>query len=135
MGLLLGAAGSAAVSTQVAAVEPDVFAHSTQMIVVTTPNWNAIDGRLQRYERGATDETWRQLGKPIPIVVGRNGMGWGIGVIATADSTVRRASDPVKKEGDGRSPAGVFALGTAFGYDSQPLPGLKVPYLSLTPSI
>ena len=39
------------------------------------------------------------------------------------------------REGDGRSPAGVFALGTAFGYASHALPGLKMPYLSLSPSI
>src|ERR1051326_1473850 len=65
----------------------------------------------------------------------RMAIGWGIGVIATDDAKVRAAADPVKKEGDGKSPGGVFALGTAFGYASQPLPGLKVPYLNLTPSI
>lgn len=135
MGLFLGALGSAAVSAQVAAGEPGAFAHSTQMIVVTTSDWTAVEGRLQRYERGAPHETWRQLGEPIPIVVGRNGMGWGIGVIATSDPTIRRASDPVKKEGDGKSPAGVFTLGTAFGDDSQPLRGLKMRYLSLTSAI
>jgi D-alanyl-D-alanine dipeptidase len=42
------------------------------------------------------------------------------------------AADPVKKEGDGKAPAGIFALGTAFGYDSEPLRGLKMPYLNLT---
>jgi D-alanyl-D-alanine dipeptidase len=134
MSLLLSAAGCLAVSAQVAA-EPDAFAHSTQMIVVTTSDWNAVQGRLQRYERSDPHETWRRVGEPISIVVGKNGMGWGIGVIATDDPGVRRASDPVKKEGDGRSPAGVFALGTAFGDASEPLPGSKMPYLNLTPQI
>ena len=68
-------------------------------------------------------------------VVGKNGLGWGIGVMATDDAKLRLAADPVKREGDGKSPAGVFALGTAFGYDSEPLRGLKMPYLSLTSSI
>jgi L,D-peptidoglycan transpeptidase YkuD (ErfK/YbiS/YcfS/YnhG family) len=135
IGLFLGAAANAAVLAQVVAVERDTLAHSTQMIVVTTSGWNAVEGRLQRYERSTTHEKWHQLGKPISIVVGRNGMGWGIGLIATDDPAIRHASDPVKKEGDGKSPAGVFALGTAFGYDSQPLQGLKLPYLSLTPAI
>jgi len=75
------------------------------------------------------------VGGSISIVVGRNGLGWGIGLIATDDAQVRSGSDPVKREGDGKSPAGVFALGTAFGYASDPLQGLKVPYLNLTPSI
>jgi len=105
------------------------------MIVVTTANWNTVAGRLQRFERATTHENWRPVGEPISIVVGKNGLGWGIGVVVTDDSNVRVASDPVKREGDGKSPAGVFALGTAFGFASQPLPGLKMPYLNLTPSI
>jgi L,D-peptidoglycan transpeptidase YkuD (ErfK/YbiS/YcfS/YnhG family) len=113
----------------------DAFARSTQMIVVTTLDWNAIEGRLRRYERATVHEEWRPVGDPISIVVGKNGLGWGIGVIATSDSNFRLASEPVKREGDGKSPAGVFALGTAFGYSSQPLLGFKMPYLNLTPSI
>jgi L,D-peptidoglycan transpeptidase YkuD (ErfK/YbiS/YcfS/YnhG family) len=132
-GLLLGAAGILTVSAR--AAEPDPFVQSTQMIVVTTPDWNAVEGTLQRYQRGTPRETWHPAGEPIAIVVGQKGMGWGIGVMATNDSTVRLASDPVKKEGDGKSPAGIFALGTAFGDAPQPLPGLKTPYLHLTSSI
>ena len=98
-------------------------------------DWNAVEGQLQRYERATPRETWSQVGEPTSIVVGKNGLGWGIGVIATDDPEVRSASDPVKKEGDGKAPAGVFALGTAFGYASQPPRGLKMPYLSLTASI
>ena len=32
-------------------------------------------------------------------------------------------------------PAGIFDLGTAFGYSAQPLPGLKLRYLALAESI
>lgn len=133
--LLLAANGSVAVPAQAGAAEPDAFAQSTQMIVVTTSDWNAVEGRLQRYERTTPREAWRPVSGPISIVVGKNGLGWGIGIVATDDPAVRAASDPVKKEGDGKAPAGVFALGTAFGYAPQPLPGLKMPYLNLTPSI
>jgi L,D-peptidoglycan transpeptidase YkuD (ErfK/YbiS/YcfS/YnhG family) len=134
MNLLLGAAGTLALSEQTIASQSGVFAHSTQMIVVTTSGWNAVDGRLQRFERNTPHGRWQLIGKPISIVVGRNGMGWGIGLLATNAPGIRTASEPVKKEGDGKSPAGVFALGTAFGYGAQPLPGLKLPYLGLTPS-
>jgi L,D-peptidoglycan transpeptidase YkuD (ErfK/YbiS/YcfS/YnhG family) len=135
MGLCLAAAGTLPVTAQVATAEPDAFAHATQMIVVTTPDWNAIDGQLQRFERSSSHEKWHPAGKPISIVVGRSGMGWGIGVLANDAPGVRSASEPAKKEGDGKSPAGVFDLGTAFGYASQPLPGLKLPYLNLSPSV
>jgi D-alanyl-D-alanine dipeptidase len=132
--LALGAAASLAVSLSYAG-EPDAFAHSTQMIVVTTSDWNGVEGWLRRYERGNSQEGWRQVGDPISIVVGSSGMGWGLGVVAIDDPRLRRPDDPVKKEGDGRSPAGIFALGTAFGEAPEPLQGLKMPYLSLTPSI
>ena len=122
-------------STQAGTFKSEALAHSTEMIVVTTSDWNAVEGRLQRYERATMHEKWHPVSDPISIVVGKNGLGWGIGVIGTDDSNVRAASDPVKREGDGKSPAGVFALGTAFGYASQPLPGLKMPYLNLTPLI
>jgi L,D-peptidoglycan transpeptidase YkuD (ErfK/YbiS/YcfS/YnhG family) len=111
------------------------FARSTQLIVVTTSGWDAVEGRLQRYDRANAQKAWRPVGEPIPIVVGKNGLGWGTGLVAADDATVRAAGEPIKKEGDGKSPAGIFALGTAFGYAAEPLPGLKVSYLPLTPSI
>lgn len=117
------------------AAEPEALGQSTQLIVVTTSDWSAVDGRLQRYERTTPRDAWRPMGEPIAIVVGKTGLAWGIGIVPTDTSKVRAASDPVKKEGDGKAPAGVFALGTAFGFASQPLPGLKLPYLSVTPTI
>ena len=120
---------------QVGTIKSDALARSTQMIVVTTSDWNEAEGWLQRYERSTVHEKWRPVGESTSIVVGKNGLGWGIGVIATDDANVRVALDPIKREGDGKAPAGVFILGTSFGYASQPLRGLKMPYLSLSPSI
>ena len=115
------------------AADRQPLAQSTQLIVVTTADWNAVDGRLQRYERATPRDAWRPLGEPIAIVVGKTGLAWGIGV-APADK-IRSASDPVKKEGDGKAPAGAFTLGTAFGFAPQSLAGSKLPYLSLTSSV
>jgi L,D-peptidoglycan transpeptidase YkuD (ErfK/YbiS/YcfS/YnhG family) len=131
--LLLPGSRLAFSAAQAGAPNRDPFAGSTQLIVVTTSNWGAVTGQLQRFERA--HKRWRPFGEPIPIVVGRNGMGWGIGLVAAEDPNVRQASDPLKKEGDGNSPAGIFDLGTVFGYSDHPLPGLKFPYLTLTESI
>ncbi len=130
--LLLALASAA---SQAGAAEPAALARSTQIIVVTTPDWTALQGKLQRYERDSPRKSWRRVGEPVAIVVGRNGLGWGIGVTPSNDPASRSASDPIKKEGDGKAPAGVFALGTAFGYAPQPLPGTKLPYLHLTPAV
>ncbi len=80
-----------------------------QAIVVTSADWSAPEGTLQRYER--IGKQWHRTGAPISIKLGRNGMGWGIGLHKNPND-----GNPVKREGDGKSPAGIFALKQAFGY-------------------
>jgi D-alanyl-D-alanine dipeptidase len=108
------------------------FANSTQLIVVTTADWDAVDGKLQRFERPSEEADWRPLGASIPVVVGKKGTGWGIGL---AGLPPHDSGDPIKKEGDRKSPAGIFELGTAFGFASKQSTQWKVPYLALTPSV
>lgn len=81
---------------------------ATQMIAVVTPDWDATEGTLQRFERHGND--WHAVAEPVAISVGRSGAAWGLGLHPA------QAEGPQKREGDGRSPAGVFALGDAFGY-------------------
>ena len=109
-------------------------ASSTQMITVTTADWNAVAGHLQRYERRSPKAPWHPIGPSFEIVVGKQGLGWGLGVLPTTDPKLRAVSDPTKKEGDGKAPAGMFTLGTTFGYAPQFTPGSKMPYLALTPT-
>ncbi|MDQ7083569.1 MAG: hypothetical protein Q9M36_00955 [Sulfurovum sp.] len=80
-----------------------------QLIIVSTQNWETSQGVLQRYERG--DGQWYKVGKAIAIKLGRNGLGWGIGLHQTP-----RNAKIIKKEGDGKAPAGLFSLKQAFGY-------------------
>jgi D-alanyl-D-alanine dipeptidase len=124
---MMGMTGSASV-----AKTDGVPAESTQMIVVTTPDWNSVQGRMQMWERTLDGRSWRPASDAFRIVVGKNGMAWGSGIVSP--DNVRVETDPVKREGDGRSPAGVFQLGTAFGYAPEPLAGMMLPYLSLTSS-
>jgi len=105
---------------------------STELIVVTTSDWNAVDGTLQRYQRPNPKKKWAPVGESVKIVVGTNGLGWGSGILPAG---LNGPSDPVKKEGDGKAPAGIFELSRAFGYATQEQPGWKMPYVSLTPSV
>jgi L,D-peptidoglycan transpeptidase YkuD (ErfK/YbiS/YcfS/YnhG family) len=83
------------------------WSNARQLVLVTTPDWNATRGTLRTFARSA--QGWNAVSDPIPVVIGHTGAAWGIGLHpAQAGSQ--------KHEGDGRSPAGVFALGTAFGY-------------------
>lgn len=111
---------------------PSALDHSSQLIVVTTSDWNTVDGSLQRYQRSTSAVPWKAIGSAIPVVVGKKGMGWGIGVMPI--DAVRSSDDPIKHEGDLKSPAGIFRLGSAFGYAPQEPGGWKIPYLAITPS-
>jgi zinc D-Ala-D-Ala dipeptidase len=94
---------------------------SRQLLVVTTGDWDAVQGTVSRFVREGRGP-WRPVGQPVPVVVGRTGLAWG-----TPDG----AAGPVKHEGDGRSPAGVFALGTVFGF-AVPEDSLAMPFHLLT---
>lgn len=86
-----------------------------QMIVVTTDGWDATQGRLQAYAR--TPQGWQPHGAAFDVAVGRNGSAWGVGVLPAPNGAgPQQAGEPVKQEGDGRSPAGMFRIGPAFGY-------------------
>jgi len=84
-------------------------AQTKQLLVVTTKNWSAPTGTLQRY--ALHDSSWQKVGDEIAIKLGRNGLGWGIGL-----HEIPNNAQIIKKEGDGKAPAGIFKLKQAFGY-------------------
>lgn len=112
----------------------DPMRSSTEMVVVTTSDWNSPQGMLRRYERSAAGKKWKPAGEPITVMIGKNGLAWGTGIVQLRQQAAG-STDPVKKEGDGRAPAGIFRLSKAFGYANQPQPGWKMPYVSLTSSV
>ena len=96
----------APVSIAVPLATPMGEAH--QLIVVTSAGWDTPNGHLQAFERTASG--WKAHGAGFDVSLGRSGSAWGMGVHP------QQADGPQKREGDGRSPAGIFAIGPAFGY-------------------
>lgn len=90
-----------------AAVPPPVT-QANQLVVVIAADWDSAHGRLQALQRH--EGQWRAHGAAFEVALGRNGSAWGIGLHPA------QADGPQKKEGDGRSPAGIFTIGDAFGY-------------------
>jgi len=84
--------------------------NTKQLIVVRTKNWLTPNGTLQRYEK--KNNAWYTVGKAIHIKLGRNGLGWGRGL-----HNIPKSAKIIKKEGDGKAPAGIFTLKQAFGYN------------------
>jgi D-alanyl-D-alanine dipeptidase len=108
---------------------PAALGSARQLVLVVTPDWTSVRGELRRFERTSTGEPWRPVGVPGPIVVGRSGMAWDPLITPVVPG-------PQKAEGDGRSPAGAFSLGTAFGYaPATEASWLKLPYLQVVEGI
>lgn len=129
---LLAACRVAPRPSPVAAPRP--LASAAQLVAVTTTGWDSTTGELRRFVRDGVDSPWRRYGGVVPIVVGRTGLAWGVGF--DRPSAAGALTDgPRKREGDGRSPAGIFPLDTAFGFaPADSTPWVRLPYVPLEPT-
>ena len=108
------------------------LASSRQLVVVTTDAWSSTAGLLQRFERDSVAADWHPVGPAFAVVLGSSGLAWGRGIHGEAPAT-----ETLKREGDGKSPAGIFALSEIFGYapafDSTKT-AHPLPYIEARPS-
>ena len=112
---------------QIRSVSP-IPENSRQILLVLTDSVKSTNGILVCFERQNDKSPWKDISNTIPVVIGRNGLGWGRGLNYTDSLKL-----PMKTEGDGRSPAGVFELGAAFGYASaDEMRELKITYIPIT---
>lgn len=87
---------------------PLTWHDARQLVLVTTSGWDADHGTMRTYSKA--EGGWQSAASPVAVTVGRSGSAWGAGLHPSAQT------GPIKQEGDGRSPAGVFSIGEAFGY-------------------
>lgn len=97
------------------------WADSRQLVLVTTAGWDANRGTLRTYTK--TNSGWKVAAPAIPVTIGRTGSAWGVGLHPAQPGLI-------KKEGDGRSPAGVFNIGIAFGYAESAQTALRYTAMS-----
>lgn len=81
--------------------------NATQAILVTADTADAPRATLVTYAYASGH--WTKVIGPLPAVLGKNGISLH------------------KREGDGKSPAGIFRIGRAFGSHARP-DGIKLPY-------
>lgn len=99
-----------------------------QLVLVVVPDPGANRGMVRRLEREGPGAPWREAGAAASCVLGRNGLAAGRGIGAPP-------SGPAKRQGDGRTPSGLFPLPEAFGYASPEearAAGVKLPYVMVT---
>lgn len=92
----------------------DVIASTRKLIVLTGDGFDAVTGSLQLFSRTNLNEPLKDESGLLAdrrAVVGAKGMAWGVGF-----TSFRTGAQPSKKEGDQRSPIGVFKIGLRFGF-------------------
>ena len=94
---------------------PTLMQTAERLLLVTVPSVTASAASLRLYERRA-DAGWAPVGAAQPVNVGTRGVAWGPTFRALAGD-----GEPVKVEGDKRSPAGFYAVGRPFGFAPSPL--------------
>lgn len=109
-------------------IEPQTAINdSKQLLLVVMPDWTSTLGTMTRWTRSKPGATWQQVGDEISVVVGRTGLAWGVGFDQAP------SDEPRKREGDGKAPAGIFPVDTAFGFaPRETFPSLRLPYVQLT---
>ncbi len=105
--------------------------NSEQLVLVLSKDWHSSRGQLLCYERRARNQSWHLVSRhPIDAAIGKNGMAWGV----EWERQRSGQSNRIKKEGDGCSPAGVYFIGSAFGFAPHAhdfIPAMKWAYLPL----
>lgn len=95
---------------------------ATHLVTAVTDDWTSTKVTMKLWER--TADGWLPEGGSWAGVIGRNGTAWGIGL--HGETPPREG--PIKKEGDGKAPAGVFAIRSIYGLPQETPTGVKLPY-------
>ena len=99
---------------------------STQLITVKAKDWHGPIAQMQWLERTNTNSEWEPINETFEVVIGKNGVAWGQSLMP-----IPSGATTFKKEGDMKSPAGLFGFCFAFGYPQSHDPDIKWPYLPL----
>src|SRR5436305_1219482 len=94
--------GLAIASTATVAAGRDPLRNSRQCLSVVAKDWDSTTGVLCAFERAGADASWKIRGTEIPVVLGKKGLGWGLGLVDP------KRTGPRKIEGDNKVPAGLF---------------------------
>ncbi len=97
---------------------PAVLDASVLLLAVTSSDMNDQAARVRLYLRDDTSAPWQATDFGTDAVMGHAGLGW-----AWDQLHFSQPGEPEKREGDGRTPAGIFSIGNPFGFESSSLSG------------
>lgn len=98
---------------------PRPLHRATRLLIVTVPDMTSVKATVHTFTRKTpADATWERAGRPEPAVVGATGIGWSEDFHHLA-----KKDEPIKREGDKRTPAGIFRVAGPFGFEASKIGG------------
>jgi L,D-peptidoglycan transpeptidase YkuD (ErfK/YbiS/YcfS/YnhG family) len=91
---------------------PDAVKGAEKLVLVLGASMNARTAKAEYFERKGG--RWTRVGALRPAILGAKGLAW-----SWASGDIAPAGEPVKKEGDRKTPAGFFSLGKPFGFSRR----------------
>jgi len=111
--------------------ETNILANTNKVILLLTKGWDTKEASIFLLEK--QEKQWLFYDKIIPAVIGRKGLGVGLGLHDSIPN-FDFSSYPQKIEGDGKSPAGIFSISQIYGYDSTLFCQSNMKYTQITSS-
>lgn len=84
------------------------------LVLVTSRDMKHSEAMVRYFEKSRDRRAWLEIEVAHKAVLGHAGLGWGYQF-----DHLRRGGEPLKNEGDRRTPAGIFQLGASFGFNSN----------------
>ena len=98
---------------------PRPLHRATRLVIVTVPDMTSVKATVHIFTRKTpADASWERAGLPEPAVVGAAGIGW-----SEDFDHLAKKDEPIKREGDKRTPAGIFRVAGPFGFEASKLGG------------
>ena len=111
-------------------VQAQIPPTTRQLLVTVAEGWDSHRGSMWWFSRAKANAPWQATrAEPIAVLLGRNGLAWGRGLLPVPHG---ERGLPSKRERDGRAPAGCFALGMLLGYAKNAPESVKYPYYQVT---
>ena len=107
-------------------IEPQLI-NCSQLIIVQAKSWNTCEATIQWFERN-DHGAWEPVDEAFEVVVGKNGMAPGRNLLPANEIVTDIAN---KKEGDHKTPEGLFGFCFAFGYAKEKEVSFGWPYLQV----
>lgn len=108
-----------------AAPVPAAVPGNSQLVVVEQSLTDPVRATIRLYQKDGI--FWKARFGPVPALLGKNGTAWG-----RSPFFAPPRAGQAKREGDKRTPAGIFSLGPLYGYAARPARPLAWPYIRLT---